>query len=661
MIRLKMAGLVLVLSYSLAAVRPVEAGGTDFGKFPLTKAIPADVFVAVAAKSNPERQFLNDYWGEVKQAFWDSGIATDVWDMMADTMSDEHLEQMEAIQQQFSTLCKEVQWGDLFDKEMIHVGRMIMPQGQMASLYEGAMLGRMTEKAAAANYQSLKSLMGEIVKFADAKGGEGVIKLVETKVDGLVLAGIMPQGMPGPMLCVGHHEDVIAVSFGGQKIMIDCFDLLRGKGEAKQLIKSERFQKAFASLPAAEDELFFFDPPAMFGPVSKLLKMFAGQGAPKSEAAASADGDGEEPAAGAEAAGDNTFVTSLAKLLDDVSIFDHIAGVEWTDGFSVRSQTITTLKADAKKSPLYGVLATKPAGGAYDKYVPKEATTFSCSSGISLSKLYHYVRDFVGEAAPEGEQMLVEFDRMQKEDWELNIEKDILDLFDGPIISITMGSDWLLMLKVTDEAAANARVKTLFARVNDALGQEQSVQLTPVEIYGAKFTQLSHPMMMMMGGLAPPVIGCAEGHLVIGSSTKAVERCLKTAAGKHPSILKNKRFMKEGLNPSKGEEVDAISFTDESNTAQELQQAIGIMSMVMGFAGMGMQDAPPQAQAIMQSIPPILAKLGPIAGKLDFYQSSAQVSTFDGQRWVTRGVQNYKEPRPEEETEEVEDGETADE
>jgi hypothetical protein len=40
----------------------------------------------------------------------------------------------------------------------------------------------------------------------------------------------------------------------------------------------------------------------------------------------------------------------------------------------------------------------------------------------------------------------------------------------------------------------------------------------------------------------------------------------------------------------------------------------------------------------------MLAKLGPVAGKLNFYQSSSSYTVFEDSRWRTREVQNYKDP-----------------
>lgn len=68
--------LSLALAWPLLACLPASAQ-TDLSKFPLAKAFPADAFVAVATRANPERKFLDEYWGEVTTAFMDSGILQD--------------------------------------------------------------------------------------------------------------------------------------------------------------------------------------------------------------------------------------------------------------------------------------------------------------------------------------------------------------------------------------------------------------------------------------------------------------------------------------------------------------------------------------------------------------------------------------------------------
>jgi hypothetical protein len=460
-----------------------------------------------------------------------------------------------------------------------------------------------------------------------------------------------PAEHPGLGITLAHWKDVLALSIAGDDILHDALGLLRGTSQQTGLIDTPRFKKAFADLPAAEDSLFFLDVEEMIGPVRSLFTGIAAAEAQKTKAVKVGEEVKGEEVEGEEVeeeeAHKGIWLGVFSSILSDLSIVDYVAAVEWTEGYRVFSESNTKLKPDAKKSPLYAVIAgNKPIKG-FEKFVPQEAESFSCSSGINLSKLYQYLIGFVTKHVPDGKETVAGFEAMQKEEWELEIDKDVLKLFQGSTISVTMGKDWFLLAKVADEEKVAGLISRLLATVNGALGEQNALTTTEVEVAGEKgFIQLSHPMMMMMGGLRPPVVGCAEGYLIVGSSAKAVATCLETGRGDHPNITKSKRWQKEAQAPKSGA-VDSISFTDESNLGAEMRQSLDVVSWGLSMAGMfGGQAMPPELQRFLSTLPPLLGKLGSVVGKLDFYQSSASYSTFDGSRWRTHAVQNYKTPLP---------------
>ena len=57
--------------------------------FPLAGAIPGDVFFCDVGHHNPERDFLEQYWGEVFAAFGESGITADLWSLIGSQLDDE--------------------------------------------------------------------------------------------------------------------------------------------------------------------------------------------------------------------------------------------------------------------------------------------------------------------------------------------------------------------------------------------------------------------------------------------------------------------------------------------------------------------------------------------------------------------------------------------
>lgn len=643
---------------------------TDMAKFPLAKAAPADAFLAISAKHNPERKFLEEYNGKVWEAFNDSGIMQDVWDLIIDMMPDEDAEKFEAIVDRFKTHITSVQWCDMFGKEMVHVGRLSTTI-TAGSPYEGVLIGRMDPKSAEANYGHLKAILDEITKLAKEAGGshsagsgddadseaadeeadgeksdEGKddskseakaasgspLSVEEAKLHGGTFARLLVSGYPGgSIISVGYRGDLVVISFTGDKLVKDCMDLLKGEAEKTSLIESKRFKTAIDELHDAEDTVVFFDIGKMLGAINGLIKTVK---------------DMEKNDAEAQ-----NVIGVVTKLIDDVAIIDYMVAVEWTEGYRTMAESLTTLVDGAKSRPLYKVFVNGKTADDFSKFVPKKAHTFSVGTGINWPELYRYIINFIESTGPEGKEAIAEWGKVQKR-IELDVEKDVMGLFEGPYASVNLGKDggeWVLLLKVSDEKKAEAQVKRLLDTVNGLMNQGGGgggLILTPVTIAGKKgFTQISHPMMAMMGGIKPPVIGCGEGHLIIGTSAQSISECLETSKGEAPNITESKRFKDEVLMP-KGGKVDSISYVDQANFAGEMQEMISGLGMGVGMVSMmAGGQLPPQARTILGGIPPILGKLVPVVEQLDFYLSTASVASFDGTRWRATTVQNYKDPK----------------
>jgi len=654
-------------------------GQTDFSKFPLTKAAPADVFIAVAGKANAERKFLDDYWSEVIQAFHDSGVMGDLWELISDKIPDEEIDKVEDIKEQFSKVCGKVEWGELFNTEMIYTARLVPLTGP-GSPYEGLVIGRMkSKKQAAENREALTAILREVAKLVEAEHGEGALAFGEREVEGVKFTTFGPTMMPN-MVTLGNQDDLVIIGLFNRALLDEAMSLLKGTSKKPGLIETDRFKKAFKSLPAAEDVVLFWDAAKTFQSINDMITAIEGASKGQEAAGKTTDASPEKPAKKADkpAGGKTTkhksddadeeededeeadegagvkgatvneeemALKAVKKLLSDFAMFDYVASVEWTDGFQVLTEEITALVPGAKKNPLCEIVIGGAPVEKFERYVPKEATDFWCSSGIDFRKLYRYLTGFVADLSPDGKEGVAQFEEAVEKELGINIEKDLLGLLDGNIMTATMGTEWIVMLKVTSEKKASESVFGLIETINKKLGKENALVVTDVEVGdGKKFVQFSHPMMMMMGGLRPPVLGFAEGCMILASSTDTVTMCLDTAKGDHPNITKSKRWKKEALIP-KDRVVDSISFQDESNTAAELQTVIGALTMGVGMVGMVAQDMPPEARSFITGLTPILNKLGPVAAKLNFYQSSASYSTFDGAAWHNRKVQNYKEPK----------------
>ena len=75
---------------------------------------------------------------------------------------------------------------------------------------------------------------------------------------------------------------------------------------------------------------------------------------------------------------------------------------------------------------------------------------------------------------------------------------------------------------------------------------------------------------------------------------------------------------------------------------KELQAMIGMASFVSGMMPMVIPD--PEPRAIIGKIAGMIAKLSPVAGKIDFFKSTSTCTTFDGQNFWTKQVTHYVSP-----------------
>ena len=94
------------------------------------------------------------------------------WDLVTEKVSDEQLDKIEDLREQFTTLCAKVDWADLFGNEMIYAGRL-SPTITNGSPYEGLLIGRAgSAKKAAANVENLKAILDEVAKLIEAESGD---------------------------------------------------------------------------------------------------------------------------------------------------------------------------------------------------------------------------------------------------------------------------------------------------------------------------------------------------------------------------------------------------------------------------------------------------------------------------------------------------------
>ena len=340
----------------------------------------------------------------------------------------------------------------------------------------------------------------------------------------------------------------------------------------------------------------------------------------------------------------------IGRLADAVGILDYVATVESTDGYAVQMESIAALVPDAKNKPVYPVFSGKKPLTDFDRYLPQETESFSLSSGFNPQALYKFLEDSFHELGPTGEELLGKWGELQKTIG-VDVQKDIIDWIDGGFISVALadgrGSVWLL--KVTNEQVAREKVSAALefvsTKIPEAIGKNpalaplafmSSLSTSPLERDDLRgFESIQFAFLPQ-----PAVWGVADGYLVIGSSADAAALCLATARGNHPGIRKNARVMAEALIPDGP--FTRVSLTDQRKLGEELAEGIGMVSMVSGMLGPVMPE--PKLRLMLTKLTSMITKLAPVARKIDFYKSTASLTTFDGQNWRTRQVTHYLSP-----------------
>jgi hypothetical protein len=299
------------------------------------------------------------------------------------------------------------------------------------------------------------------------------------------------------------------------------------------------------------------------------------------------------------------------------------------------------LRGDAQSRALYPVVAGNQPLADPLKYVPENAGEFSVCSGINLPALYQAVMKVIREDVPGGQGVIDGLETMKAESgWDL--ENDIIGWIGGGFTTFSVPgptpyspSDFVVMLSVRDEAKAREIIDRLAALAAPML-VNQNGSIVDAQIEGAEgFKTVVHPMLAMLP-IGKPTIGVKDGWLFIGSSPDMIVTTTEVAAGKLANFSKNERFLKEGIPPEGS--VTSLSFTDLTKLGEELGSVLQMVPMIGMMAPDLMKDPK------MQSLLSMVGKAGRVVRKLDFFQSSASRTTFDGKMFVTKSIITYREP-----------------
>jgi tetratricopeptide (TPR) repeat protein len=750
----KILGLPLAALALGALAFAVPQGDSAAEERPLASAVPEDVFLFVHGRHNPERAFLDAYWGEVWDAFVASGIVEDLTGLVMGAMEDDQRAVMERLNERFAGLIDAVDWGGLVGGETAFAERMppmrFVGKGNPVATPDYVVLFRPGPGADRdAIHAGIEALMEALVdEVRDLAGVElDLERRQEGDVQVLVLSA--DQAVPkeaGIALALGRSGGIHFLSFGTE-MLDDVVGLLNGSAELRAMADSPRLRSALERLPAPEDELTFFD---MQNLRSDLDAMFAGifemaaaqqvsdqvrntgenaeavalrqkgievyqadqyeealklmeaslevdpsdsttiyniaclhallghpdqalewldrsveagfhapaklgsdedltslRGDPRFEAAVARARELSGPAGGEEISIARTLLT---RLLDSMGILDYAATVTSTDGHSTYSDSLSVLVEDAQGNPLYPVLAGGTPIEDFTRWLPREATSFTVDSSLSVQALYGFVRDTVQGMGPAGEQGWQAWEDAQLK-MDFVVEEDLLSWM-GPTsvqasLDLDAGAGWILLMEALDEEAAREGLDWALELIPEMIA-ELAAQAPPLAMMQMRVSPTQNAELegfhdVSMGMMPQPMVfGVRDGWMMMGSSQDALLTAIRTASGEHESVRANEALMAKLLVPDGP--VQSIRFTDHTGDAQEAVAILGAVAMGGGMVASQIPD--PDEREVVTQLLRILGKLGPVIAKIDFYDSSASYTRFDGRAWTTHAVTHYVPPTP---------------
>jgi len=273
----------LLVTVLLTAVLPGLCQAKEEA-FTLVDVVPSDVFLCVAERKNPEREFLDLYWGDVFEQLHQSGISEDVIELfnsLVGNLDDETATELERLKERALRLVSGVDWDMLGGRESVFAERFVPlqrvsdndPPILMPSM---VWLCRGHSEGAAKNHAGLAAILEVLVEEVNRAAGGQILSLTRSTRMGAEVASVnLMAQIPGQQsfsLSVARRHDILIIGVRDQ-LFNDVLAIMEGSSEKRSLATDTRFKNAFAHLPPAEDGMTFFDMQAMLKSLRASVEM----------------------------------------------------------------------------------------------------------------------------------------------------------------------------------------------------------------------------------------------------------------------------------------------------------------------------------------------------------------------------------------------------
>ncbi|HUT89129.1 MAG TPA: hypothetical protein VMY37_06520 [Thermoguttaceae bacterium] len=568
----------------------------------LRRAVPAEAFMAVYGKHNPERDYQKEYFQEVWNKVQETGIIEKAVKIVTDRVPQADLEKAKSILEELREAAAPID-----GKAILNADELVYAQVMRVPSSQHLVVVRLTPEAAAGAEEGIKNLMGLVEEFSD-----GLVTIETAEEGDAVLTTLaVPPGVPFRPT-VARLDDVLLLSTCDQLARASLKMLTGGEGECK--FDDPRLREALDRLPEPEDSLVFYDARQQFSELRKLGAFVREKGAgdPNADRAAK-------------------FVETLC---DELAVLDYEVTVEYTEGNQNRKAAYGKVLPGVQHKVLVKVFGSGEPFAKWQTWVPAGALSYSLTTGANLHPAYERIVELLNEHVPEAKSALERFEELQAEH-DVYLDRDILQAFSGERVSVSLPADKPSMLGGQDSVLAlrchkPERIRELLHRLVEQLQEipfvkAQKLDLTEcAELEG--FERVTALLLNLFG--AQPVVGFRDGWMFVGSNAKAVQKVFDTRAGQGETIADTEAFQQ--LNLEVEGPVRAISYTNLAESTRQTARLLGqvglVAPMIIGMAG---KEADSEELKPVQEILGLLPSVAKIVAKFDFLEAKLSV-TQDG-------------------------------
>lgn len=567
----------------------------------LMEAAPNDAYLAIYSKHNPERDYQNAYYADIRQTVEDTKIVDKFFAAIQKQVPPDQFAQFEMIKNQLLQAVSPIDWDAAMDcSESLYIQTMEIPTTHHL------VMAKMADGGAASVVEGLTNLL----KFVEA-ASQGQVGMKESEIGGIQMFGLeLPADVPfNPIF--GATDDGMFVFTSSPRLMEQCMALLADPSAASKF-DDPRVATALKVLPQWEDSIVFFDGKKLFSELKGMRAFIEGVGAGNEEATRIAE--------------------LMGTVFNEVDIADFELTVEYTDGYQNRAATYGAMRGGYQETAVGKMFVNQEKFDNWSSWVPESATSWSLNSGATLAPLYTFLMEVIPQTFPEAEQGIAQFEAIQDQ-YDVHLYDDILTAFSGESVSVSFPGPPSPFGGPTAKSATflkcdkPERVQELIQRGFDIVLEipavkKQGVTLTPVDGMEG-FQQLNVSFFAMLN--VKPVFGFKDGWMVLASHADAVQTIELARGGEAATVETSEKFTAFSL-PIEG----PINSTSYVNTGQQTRdfaqglQSIGTMlPMMMAMAGGG-NNGPDLSKA--SDFLNLLPDLGRIVAKFDFLDSTLSMS-----------------------------------